>query len=105
RFQPAAPSQFYLWQAELSRRRFGAATVFAVGPVWPWRAPRLTMLEVFQIGRESEEQTKEAVLYAGFLPTATTVAPSTAAWSTGAYGTLGETGGARAGVRPGLAAA
>ena len=99
RFQPAAPSQFYLWQAELSRRRFDASTVFAVGRVWPWHAPGLTILDGFQIGRQSEDQTKEAGLYAGFLPTATTVAPSTAAWATGAYGTLVETGGTRSAFR------
>ena len=99
RFQPAAPSQFYLWQAELSRRRFDASTVFAVGRVWPWHAPGLTILDGFQIGRQSEDQTKEAGLYAGFLPTATTVAPSTAAWAAGAYGTLVETGGTRSALR------
>jgi len=92
RFQPAAPSQFYLWQAELSRRRADAATVFALGRVWPWHAPGLTLLDGVQVGRQSEDQSREGGVYAGFLPTPITVAASTAAWAAGAYGTLTETG-------------
>jgi len=92
RFQPTAPSQFYLWQAELSRRRSDASTVFALGRVWPWHTPGLTMLDGFQIGRQSDDQSKEGGVYAGFLPVATTVAPSTGAWATGAYGSFVQTG-------------
>jgi len=59
RFQPTAPSQFYLWQAELSKRRSDASTVFALGRVWPWHTPGLTMLDGVQIGRQSDDQSRE----------------------------------------------
>ena len=73
--------------------------MFAVGRVWPWHAPGLTILDGIQIGRQSEDQTKEAASTRAF-PSATTVAPSTAAWATGAYGTLVETGGTRKAAVP-----
>ncbi len=92
RFQPAQQSQFYLWEAEFSKRTADAKTVFAVGRIWPWHAPGLTLLDGLQVGRHNEDETAEGGVYAGLVPLASTVAPTFTAWATGAYGTLVENG-------------
>jgi hypothetical protein len=92
RFQPASPNQFYLWEAEVTRRRAEAGTVAAVGRIWPWHTPGLVMLDGFQVGRRNEAETAEGGVYAGFLPNPITTAPSTESWVAGAYGTLAQTG-------------
>jgi hypothetical protein len=98
RFRPGTESQFYLWEAELAKRRTDGHTVFAVGRIWPWHTPGLTMLDGLQVGRKNDDDTAEGGIYAGFVPWAMSTAPSLAARAAGAYGTLVETGG-RTGFR------
>ena len=92
RFRPDERTQFYLWQAELSRRSDAAGTVFAAGRIWPWHLPGLTLLDGVQIGRHDREGTREAGVYAGLMPTALGLGPSTDAFSAGLYGMLTEVG-------------
>jgi hypothetical protein len=92
RFQPTQQSQFYLWEAEFSKRGADTKTVFAVGRIWPWHAPGMTLLDGVQVGRHNEEETAEGGVYAGLVPLASTVAPTFTAWATGAYGALVENG-------------
>lgn len=98
RFQPTQQSQFYLWEAEFAKRRTDAKTVFAVGRIWPWHAPGLTLLDGVQVGRHNEEGTAEGGVYAGLVPLASSVAPSTA-WASGIYGALVETGSKKSAFR------
>ena len=97
RFRPNTPSQFYLWEAEFSKRRSveGAGTVFAVGRIWPWHTPGLTMLDGMQVGRRNETGSAEGGVYAGLVPWALDVAPTTQAWASGLYGALVQTGGSK----------
>ena len=92
RFQPASQSQFYLWEAEGSRRRSDAGTVVAIGRMWPWHTPGLMMLDGLQIGRRNRTDTAEAGIYAGMLPSTPSTMPSVSSWAAGAYGTLVQTG-------------
>ncbi len=92
RFRPLSPTQFYLWEAEVSRRRAGSKTVFAVGRIWPWNTPGLTLFDGIQVGRRNETETMEGGVYAGLVPWALSVAPSADAWTTGAYAALAQTG-------------
>lgn len=92
RFRPTSQSQFYLWEAEVTRRRSDAGTVVAIGRIWPWHTPGLMMLDGLQIGRRNQADTAEGGLYAGMLPGTTSVVPSSASWAAGAYGTLVQTG-------------
>src|SRR5450631_79268 len=92
RFQPTQQSQFYLWEAEFSKRGADAKTVFAVGRIWPWHAPGLTLLDGVQVGRHNEGETAEGGVYAGLVPLASTVAPTFTAWASGVYGALVENG-------------
>jgi hypothetical protein len=90
RFRPETPTQFYLWEAEISRRRVDGNTVLAAGRLWPWHAPGLTVLDGVQIGRQNDEQTAEGGAYAGLIPTALGLVPSTDAWAAGLYGALAQ---------------
>jgi hypothetical protein len=99
RFRPGEPTQFYLWEAELTRRETDARTVFALGRIWPWHAPGLTGLDGFQLGRRSEAGTAEAGAYAGLVPTATSLAPRVDAWAAGLYGALAQNGARKARFR------
>jgi hypothetical protein len=90
RFRPGTPTQFYLWEAELSRRRTDGNTVFAAGRLWPWHAPGLTVLDGVQIGRQNDAETAEGGAYAGLVPTALGLAPATDSWAAGLYGALVE---------------
>jgi hypothetical protein len=92
RFRPGAQSQFYLWEAELSRRRTEGQTVFAVGRIWPWHLPGLTLIDGLQIGRRNEAETVEGGVYAGAIPTALDVVPTASAWASGAYGAFVQVG-------------
>jgi hypothetical protein len=92
RFQPTQQSQFYLWEAEFSKRGADAKMVFAVGRIWPWHAPGLTLLDGAQVGRHNEDETAEGGVYAGLVPLASTVAPTFTAWASGVYGALVEAG-------------
>ena len=92
RFQPTSQSQFYLWEAEVTRRRSDAGTVVAIGRMWPWHTPGLMMLDGRQIGRRNRTDTAEAGIYAGMLPSTASTMPSSASWAAGAYGTLVQTG-------------
>jgi hypothetical protein len=95
RFRPGNATQFYLWQAELSHRQETGGTVFAVGRIWPWHLPGVTLLDGFQIGRRSQAGTAEGGGYAGFLPTPLSITPSADTWGAGLYGTLTQVGSAR----------
>jgi hypothetical protein len=92
RFRPTSQSQFYVWEAEVTRRRTDAGTVVAVGRIWPWHTPGLAMLDGLQIGRRNQTETAEGGLYAGYLPLAPSTVPSTESWAAGTYGTLVQTG-------------
>jgi hypothetical protein len=93
RFRPGQPSQFYLWESEISRRGSEGPTVFAVGRLWPWHTPGLTVLDGLQLGRQNEARTVEGGVYAGLIPTALGLAPSTDTWAGGLYGSVVEPGG------------
>jgi hypothetical protein len=99
RFQPTQQSQFYLWEAEFSKRGADAKTVFAVGRIWPWHAPGLTLLDGAQVGRHNEDETAEGGAYAGLVPLASTVAPTFTAWASGVYGALVENGSKKSAFR------
>jgi hypothetical protein len=99
RFRPGEPTQFYLWEAEVTRREADARTVFSLGRIWPWHAPGLTGLDGFQLGRRNEAETAEVGAYGGLVPTATSLAPRVDAWAAGVYGALTETGSKRALLR------
>jgi hypothetical protein len=92
RFRPNSQTQFYLWEAEVTRRHEDANTVVAVGRMWPWHTPGLTMLDGVQIGRRNRSRSAEAGIYAGMLPLALSTWPSSDSWATGAYGTMVQTG-------------
>jgi hypothetical protein len=91
RFRPGQGAQFYLWEAEISKRRREASTVFAAGRIWPWHTPGLTLLDGIQVGRQNDSETVEAGVYAGLIPAALTVYPS-GNLAAGAYGALVQTG-------------
>jgi hypothetical protein len=92
RFRPGAQSQFYLWEAELSKRRTDGQTVFALGRIWPWHLPGLAMIDGMQIGRRNKAETVEGGVYAGLMPTALDVLPTSSAWAAGAYGAFVQIG-------------
>jgi hypothetical protein len=92
RFRPTSQSQFYLWEAQLSRRHTEAQTVVTVGRMWPWHTPGLAMLDGLQIGRRNQTDTAEGGIYAGMLPVALSTMPSSSSWAAGSYGTLVQTG-------------
>jgi hypothetical protein len=92
RFRPGAETQFFLWEAELSRRDPDARTVVAVGRLWPWHAPGLSVLDGVQIGRQNQARTVEWGAYGGLVPDPLTLAPDTGAWAGGLYGSLTQAG-------------
>lgn len=92
RFRPTSQSQFYLWEAQVSRRRAEANTVVTVGRMWPWHTPGLVMLDGLQIGRRNQTDTAEGGIYAGMIPAALSTMPSSSSWAAGTYGTLVQTG-------------
>jgi hypothetical protein len=92
RFRPGQPSQFYLWESEISRRGADGPTVFAVGRLWPWHTPGLTVLDGLQLGRQNEARTIEGGVYAGLVPTAVGLLPSADTWAGGIYGSLVQLG-------------
>jgi hypothetical protein len=79
------PAQLYVWEAEVSRREIGDRTVFAVGRVWPWHVPGVSVLDGVQVGRRNQAETVETGAYGGLLPTALTLAPAIDTWVGGAY--------------------
>lgn len=92
RFSPGTGAQFYLWQAEASRRTEEANTVFAVGRLWTWHLPGLPLLDGLQIGHQNRSGTVEAGVYGGLIPTAIGIVPSTNLWTVGLYGSAVEHG-------------
>jgi hypothetical protein len=92
RFRPGAQSQFYLWEAALSKRRAEGRTVFAVGRIWPWHTPGLALLDGMQVGRRNQSETMEGGIYAGALPRELSVAPTLSSWASGAYAALVQPG-------------
>jgi len=93
RFRPGSGTEFYLWDAEISRREIDSRTVLAVGRIWPWHTPGLPILDGAQIGRRNEPGTVEWGIYAGLIPETLTLAPTFDAWTTGVYGALSQPGG------------
>ena len=92
RFRPGSVTEFYLWDAEISRREIDSRTVLAVGRIWPWHTPGLPILDGAQLGRRNESGTVEGGIYAGLLPETLTLAPTFDAWTTGVYGALSQPG-------------
>jgi hypothetical protein len=86
RFRSEQRWQLYLWEAEVSRRDADADTVAAVGRLWPWHTPGLGILDGVQVGRRNRARTAEWGAYAGLVPDALALAPSTQAWAAGLYG-------------------
>ena len=93
RFRPGSGTEFYLWDAEISRREIDSQTVLAVGRIWPWHTPGLPILDGAQLGRRNEMGTVEGGAYAGLIPETLTLAPTFDAWTTGIYGALSQPGG------------
>jgi hypothetical protein len=92
RFRAGTPTQFYLWEAEASRRQQDGGTTVAVGRLWPFHAPGLTLLDGVQLGRQNDSQTAEGGLYGGLIPSAASLAPSFDIWAAGLYGALHQVG-------------
>jgi hypothetical protein len=90
---PASGTEFYLWDAEISRREIDSQTVLALGRIWPWHTPGLPILDGLQLGRRNETGTVEGGAYAGLIPETLTLAPTFDAWTTGLYGALSQPGG------------
>ena len=55
RFRADTPTQFYLWEAEVTRRVEEGGTVVAVGRLWPFHTPGLTLLDGVQLGRQNHD--------------------------------------------------
>jgi hypothetical protein len=92
RFRPAGGTEFYLWDAEISRREIDSKTVFAAGRIWPWHTPGLPILDGVQLGRRNEAGTMEGGAYGGLIPETLTVEPSWDSWAGGLYGALAQPG-------------
>ena len=92
RFSPGRQTQFFLWEAEISRRDPDARTVVAVGRLWPWHTPGLSVLDGIQIGRQNEARTREWGAYAGLIPDGLSLAPAVDVWAGGLYGSLTQVG-------------
>jgi hypothetical protein len=92
RFRADRPTQFYLWEAEVSRREGDTRTVVAVGRLWPWHTPGLGVLDGFQVGRRSEDHGSEWGAYGGLIPDVLSLAPSTDTWTGGVYAGLTQAG-------------
>jgi hypothetical protein len=92
RFRPGQEAQFFLWEAELTRRDGDARTVAAVGRLWPWHTPGLSLLDGLQLGRRNQDRTLEWGGYAGLIPDALSLAPVTDAWAAGLYASLTQAG-------------
>jgi hypothetical protein len=92
RFRPGTPTQFYLWEAEASRRLQQGGTTVAVGRLWPYHTPGLTLLDGIQLGRENQAGTAEGGLYGGLIPSAASLAPGFDIWAAGLYGALTQVG-------------
>ena len=94
RFRPGTPTQFYLWEAEASRRsQVGdGGTTLAVGRLWPYHTPGLTLLDGIQLGRENQSRTAEGGIYGGLIPSAASLAPTFDIWAAGLYGALSQIG-------------
>ena len=92
RFRPGSGTEFYLWDAEISRRELDSQTVLALGRIWPWHTPGLPILDGVQIGRRNEPGTVEGGAYAGLIPETLTLATTFDAWTTGLYGALSQPG-------------
>ena len=99
RFRPGTPTQFYLWEAEASRRSQEGGTTLAVGRLWPFHAPGLTLLDGLQLGRQSQDGTAEGGLYGGLIPTAAGLSPSFDIRTGGIYGAVAQVGTRRSVVR------
>jgi hypothetical protein len=99
RFRSGTPTQFYLWEAEATRRQQDGGTTVAVGRLWPFHTPGLTLLDGVQIGRQNEAHTVEGGLYGGLIPSAASLAPSFDIWAAGFYGALNQVGNKGSGIR------
>ena len=98
RFEPGRRTQFFLWEAEVSRRELDDRTVLAVGRLWPWHLPGLAMLDGLQVGRRTADGSAEVGLYLGTSPTADGLDPTLANWAGGAYAALVHAAARRAGA-------
>jgi len=101
RFRAGTPNQFYLWEAEASRRQQLEGTTVAVGRLWPFHAPGLTLLDGVQLGRQNQAHTAEGGLYGGLIPSAASLAPSFDIWAAGLYGALTQVGSKASAIRLG----
>lgn len=85
RFAPNVHSQFFLWEAQASRRQVEDTTVLAVGRILPWHMPGIAVFDGLQLGRRTRDGTSEAGIYLGSLPSVAGLAPTFRSWAAGAY--------------------
>ncbi len=85
RFRSGARSQLYAYELALHRRSHQQRLVFSVGRFQPRHAPGLVYLDGLQVGFRAEESALELGFFAGGLPPASSLTPSTRRWTTGAY--------------------
>lgn len=86
RYRPDTTLDLFVWETAVERRAPGGLVV-SVGRFSPWHAPGIYLLDGAQVGWAPGDGTTEIGVYAGALPNAVTLAPSTAECSMGAYAT------------------
>ena len=102
RFRSGTPTQFYLWEAEATHRQQDSGdggTTVAVGRLWPFHTPGLTLLDGVQLGRQNQARTAEGGIYGGLIPSAASLAPSFDIWAAGIYGALSQPGSKGSAIR------
>jgi len=99
RFRAETPTQFYLWEAEVTRRVEEGGTVVAVGRLWPFHTPGLTLLDGVQLGRQNQDHTLEGGFYGGLIPTAASLTPNFDILTAGIYGARSQAGNKKSRLR------
>ncbi len=82
--RPDDPSQLYVWEAALSRRREPGSLALTLGRLRPWSAPGSTVLDGVQAGWLTLGG-GEAGIFGGIVPDPITLAPSTTRGTIGSY--------------------
>jgi hypothetical protein len=82
--RPDAPTQLYVWEAELARRPAQGGLALALGRVRPWSAPGSTVIDGGQAGGRTRGNVELGV-FGGGVPDPGTLAPSFQRNTAGAY--------------------